>query len=505
MTVQAAHMPSDTPTGAQVEPPKTLRGRALRLAHLAWWLIFGAIIVLTLAALPLNLDYYHQLCQAAPCSNQQLTRQQMDNLLALGLTADFYAVYMVALSLILTGAFLLVAPIIFLRKPNERVALFVSFTLAIFGSATAPSFFDILSQANPIWWFPTRLLAYIGSVAIIAFLYLFPSGEFVPRWTRAALVLWAVEEVPGFFFKGTPLQIPDSANTVFFMAFILSGILAQLYRYRRVSNAAERRQTKWVVFGVTVALGGLLAVASIDLLFNPPANDMALYLLASTLFVGLITLIPTSIGIAILRSHLWDIDLLINRTLVYVPLTAILAGIFSASISLTQKIFIALTGQQSDAAAVITTLIVVAAFTPIKDSVQTIVYRYFKEAPDPAKKLNAFGERVRTRLYALDRAQTLRRLLEESVAAFDAAGGAAYAAHDGELKLIHTVGKWTGSATLSAAISTDRTKFGQVSLGPSPSGAMVTLKDREAFEHLAELVAIALEQDYESNNLHPSI
>jgi hypothetical protein len=225
---------------------------------------------------------------------------------------------------------------------------------------------------------------------------------------------------------------------------------------------------------------------------------MALFLLGNTLFAGFITLIPVSIAIAILRSHLWDIDLLISRTLVYVPLTAILAGIFAASITLTQKIFIVLTGEQSDAATVLTTLVVVAAFTPVKDGVQSIVTKRFKEAPDPAKKLNAFGERVRTRLYALDRAQTLRRLLEESATAFDAIGGAVYAEHDGDLKLIHTVGQWTGAEMLGATIRTAATKVGQISLGPRRSGTVYGVKDREAIELLTDVVARAIEQDYTS-------
>ena len=99
----------------------------------------------------------------------------------------------------------------------------------------------------------------------------------------------------------------------------------------------------------------------------------------------LLSLIPISLMIAILRYRLWGIDLLINRTLVYVPLTAILAGIFAACISLSQKLSAALTGQQSDAATVLTTLIVVAAFDPLKHGLQQLVDKRFKETPDAAE------------------------------------------------------------------------------------------------------------------------
>jgi hypothetical protein len=95
----------------------------------------------------------------------------------------------------------------------------------------------------------------------------------------------------------------------------------------------------------------------------------------------------------------------------------------------------------------------------------------------------------------LDHAQTLRRLLEETVAAFDASGGAVYAEHDGDSKLIHTMGQWTGVEKLGATIRTAAANYGQVSLGLRRNGTMYGIKDREAIERLTEVVAHAIEQD----------
>jgi hypothetical protein len=473
--------------------PTPVHGRALGLARLAWWLIVGAIVVLILVAIPLNLEYYHELCQTTPCVAQQLTPQQMQNWLARGLTLDFYAAYVVALSLISTFAFVLVALIIILRKPDDRVALFVSFTLAIFGGATVPAFFDILSQANALWWLPTRLLGYIGSVSILAFLYLFPSGAFVPRWTRVVFVLSAVEDVPNFFFKGTPLQLPDWLDFILFPAFLISGMFAQLYRYRRVSNVTERQQTKWVVYGVTIALGGLLILFAIDFLFSPPADNMILVLIARTLFVGFVTLIPISVGISILRSRLWDIDLLINRTLVYVPLSAILAGIFAATITLSQKVSVALTGGESDATTVFTTLVVVAAFTPLKDRLQALVDRGFKEAADPAKKLKAFREQVQSRMFMVDAEQITRRLVEAAVAAFEACGGAVYLGAEAQALPFYTCGEWNGEAKLSVPLENNGGRWGWLALGARRQGAVYTRQDGELLQQVASVVARAIE------------
>lgn len=100
--------------------------------------------------------------------------------------------------------------------------------------------------------------------------------------------------------------------------------------------------------------------------------------------IGL-SLMPIAIGIAILRHRLYDIDVIINRALVYVPLTAIVAGIYTASIAISQRV-LAATGQNSDIGIVLTTLVVVIVFTPIKNAVQATVDRRFKDVPTPPEQ-----------------------------------------------------------------------------------------------------------------------
>jgi hypothetical protein len=133
-----------------------------------------------------------------------------------------------------------------------------------------------------------------------------------------------------------------------------------------------------------------------------------------------------TLSIAVLRHRLCQIDLIINRALVYGALTAILAGLCSASISLFQKVFIALTGERSDAAIVLRTLILASAFTPIKTRLQAIVDRRFRDVHDPLRWLTDFSMRVETGIWVVHGRLALARLLEEAVAALDAVGGAAY-------------------------------------------------------------------------------
>jgi len=199
-----------------------------------------------------------------------------------------------------------------------------------------------------------------------------------------------------------------------------------------------------------------------------------------------------ALAAAILRSRLWDIDLLINRTLVYIPLTAILAGIFSASITLTQKFFVAITGQTSDAATVFTTLVIVAAIEPLKSGLQHLVDRRFKEASDPTRQLKAYHEQVRSFVQMMDPEQNARELLDETVRAFDATSGAVYLQRNGELQLIQTVGQWNDESKISIPLESNGARLGLLKLGARRNNADYNAQDRATLQASSELVACAL-------------
>jgi hypothetical protein len=201
---------------------------------------------------------------------------------------------------------------------------------------------------------------------------------------------------------------------------------------------------------------------------------------------------PVAAGIAILKYRLYDIDLLINRTLVYVPLTGILAGLYAASIALFQKLFVGITGEKSDAAIVITTLILASSFTPIKNSLQSTVDKRFKEVPDPTKKLRAFGEQVRSFVQMNSAEQLTQRLLDEVTTAFNASGGAVYLGEHGNFQLIHTSGEWNGDAVLSVPLQREGERLGLISLAARLNSADYTPKDRQTLQDLVDVVVQAV-------------
>jgi hypothetical protein len=295
----------------------------------------------------------------------------------------------VGLSTAVTLVFFAVAAVIFWRRSEDRMALFASFTLLLFGGAAI----NDVAGSHPAFWFPYHLLSYAGQVSFGVFFYLFPDGRFVPRWTRWLAVTTALLFVPDVFFEGSSLA---ALSEPLFFASLLSLVFAQVYRYRRVSAPAQRRQTKWVVFGFSAALSGF--VGAIFLYEYVPAigSDGPLgEMVGETLVYGFLLLIPLSIGVAILRSRLYDIDLLINRALVYASLTVTLALTYLGSVVALQYGFRAISGGTSQLA-VASTLAIAALFNPLRRRVQgSVDRRFYRRKYDAARTLEAFNARLR--------------------------------------------------------------------------------------------------------------
>jgi hypothetical protein len=324
-------------------------------------------------------------------------------LVEMGLSPGVYALYNVALDTIFVSVFAAIAIVIFWRRSEDPMALLVATMLVVWGptnglfvlaQSTIQKMYPALTNA------PFAALAFTGYITWMLFFYLFPSGRFVPRWTRWLALIYGV-----FFFglwNFTPIG-PESWPPPLFGVAVLavwgSFPMAQIYRYARVSGPAERRQTKWVVFGVAVAIAGTLATiftvgATVDL----PPQDVGQRMLSMLLMDASALMIPLSIGVAVLRSRLFDIDVVINRTLVYGSLTAMLVVFYIGGVASTQAIFRALTGQpqQSQLAVVVSTLAIAALFIPLRRRIQNFIdRRFYRKKYDAARTLEAFSIRLR--------------------------------------------------------------------------------------------------------------
>jgi hypothetical protein len=281
--------------------------------------------------------------------------------------------------------------LIMVRRPDNRIGL----VLAIVGVLNAAQLFlteyaaagtrvslpasSVAAWINALIWVPTVALMAGGTPL------LFPDGKLPSRaWRPAAwlLVIGAAGLVaiiavypdalntPRTVDPPVRLPIADEVlNRAAFLALFTMAIgivlsAASLVRRWRRATGIVRDQLKWLALSMlAVAVTMWLAVVP-----NPVLNAA---------FIAAIGSVPIAVGIAILRHGLYEIDAVINRTLVFGTLTAVLTGAFAALLKLFQALFVAVTGNESDAAAVITTLILATAFVPLKKSIEGLVERRF--------------------------------------------------------------------------------------------------------------------------------
>jgi hypothetical protein len=311
-------------------------------------------------------------------------------------------------------AYLTTALIIYWRASEYVIGFVTAVMLLILG----PHLFSGVNNTNHWTWSSTwtwtavsGLLALIGTTASAFFVILFPNGRLVPRWG-----VWFLLPLLGSFALSLArdgLAGQTSALTVFIIiVVVLVGIGTQVYRYIYVSSPSERQQTKWV-------LAGFVGVAATVTYWF--VADMLLHVYEDTLIVTipvvlLVCLLPVSIAISILRYRLWDIDVLIRRTLQYSLLTAVLALMYSGSVVLFQTGLRTLAGTESQVELVISTLLIAALFNPVRRRVQAIIdRRFFRQKYDSQRALEQFGERLRDEVDLAALSGTLQETVEETL------------------------------------------------------------------------------------------
>ena len=394
-----------TARSAASSPPR-LRGPWLLLARTVWLVVASLAMAIFVAGVVLRFSELQQVCMASAnvCARQSLpTPENVRELYSLGLTLDFWALYSSATSLIFASVWWAVGAVIFARRSEDWMALLVSLFLVTFTVAFWPDISGALARAYPAFWAPVGFFRVLGDVLAMLFFYLFPSGHFVPRWTRWLAVVWVVQRIFNLFTDSLPepaLWLQILVGLTFF-GLLFSFIFAQIYRYRRVSSPVERQQTKWVVFGVAAALVGIGAMITPYFFFEPTSSSETTTISVRTLIQNTVgdafmLLIPLSIGVAVLRSRLFDIDVIINRTLVYGALTVTLALVYVGSVVLLQGALRTLTGGESQLAVVASTLTIAALFGPLRRRVQAFVdRRFYRRKYDATKTLAAFSARLR--------------------------------------------------------------------------------------------------------------
>jgi hypothetical protein len=362
----------------------TLRGRWLLLARAAWLIVATLALGLFLASIPAYVSNVLTLGQAdwmgAPVDAPSGLVFVLDLLSVLA----SIAAALVCLTL---------AVVLFWRRSDDWMVMFISSYLLLYGTIMAGPL-EWAEAFYPGW--PSLAIDVVQplffTAPTIALFVLFPDGRFVPPWTRW-LILLSIPLTVGV------LYLPPSYSWALAGMIVLGAMYAQIYRYRHVSTPTERQQTKWVLFGflLWLVLTGILGVPYSIEMSLPAGSPLPWWTLVSSAgwWVAL-TIVPLSLSIGVLRYRLYDIDIIINRTLVYGSLTATLVALYFGGIVVLQRMFVLLTGQQSTLAVVASTLVIAVLFTPLRRRIQSFIdRRFYRRKYDARKTLEDFSAQLR--------------------------------------------------------------------------------------------------------------
>ncbi|HZD56602.1 MAG TPA: hypothetical protein VE136_07765 [Anaerolineales bacterium] len=396
----------------------------LPLGRLGWVGITLLVLLLFVSGVPAR---YAQIVQTA----------DKRSLYELGVSTSLYAIYVLTLSFIPVLFHNIIAAVIFWRRRRDWMALLLSYALVANGAIIPLSVMNAQTELPAIQHFLIRAVISVGLISSVSLLYLFPDGSFVPGWTRFLAFAWAAIVLMAIFFRESSLSLANWPLLLQIMVLLVwtgIGIYVQAYRYFNVSSPLQRQQSKWALFGLIAAVFSpfvyflpFVILPSI----NEPLVPNLLYRRVGTSFFTIsllvrlsgmtlssmaLLLFPISFAIAVLRYRLWDIDVLIRRTLIYLCLTVSLILIYFSSVVFFQVFLRTFTGQTSSLAVVISTLAIAALFNPLRGGVQNeIDRRFYRRKYDAEKTLAAFSVTLRDEVDLRTLSEDLLAVVKETM------------------------------------------------------------------------------------------
>ena len=407
--------------------------------------------------------------------------------------------------------FAAVGALIVVRRPNTRLAWVMIIMAVLFGAGLLAGAYGALnvtpSGGNLApFAFELALLSGLLFVPTLAFgttmlLLLYPTDTLPgPRWRIVAVlaaigaIVWDVALIfqPGFIENdslnvpnplGAPVELaplfdvlPAVAN-LFILTAVLLAAGSLFMRYRR-GDSIVRAQLRWFgLIAVVVVIAFVLAT-----LFEENGE----------VFFGIgvtgIACLPIAIGVAITRYRLYDIDLIINRAIVYGTLTAILAGVFTAGVGLGQRLFVTFTGQSSDAAIVLATLVIATLYAPLRKRIETVIDKRFKYE---SRRFGPYGERVKAVLAVIDPGRAAEQLAKEAVSELGATGAAVVGSSGAVLGSAGTWPLGDGMSATRIALG-DAGPLRAILVGPGRGGRDHAATDLAALEEVGRLTAEAV-------------
>jgi hypothetical protein len=390
------------------------------------WIVCALLLLANMvASIPAYYRLMNTVCGRASqgdCidNSGQLSADTAQLLAQLHISLSAYAAYFVTLDVIVSLLPLGIGFLVFWRKSDEWMGLFVGLLLILWGANGASNTLAGLwmpSPPTPLFTFLLNASSAVQWIGLGIFLLTFPTGRFAPRWSWLLLSFWILT-----FIQPTlpivPAMAPLEGLASLVQTIVVFGgtLFIVVYRYRHVFHAPQRQQTKWVVYAAIAWFIVYLIGTSLASLL--PAQSPYQLLAPTIIIIVPQVFIFLGLGFAILRYRLWDIDTIINRTLVYGTLTTILTLTYVGVILLLHAITATVTGQAGDPppAIVVSTLLIIALFNPLRRRIQTLIdRRFYRRKYDARKILAAFTTTLRTEVDLANLSEHLVLVVEETM------------------------------------------------------------------------------------------
>ena len=482
----AHEKPGFVPAEMQAVTPfsTALGGRKLIIARITWVAVFGLSVV----ALAVSMSAFLAagLLTTMPAVATQLdvalARVFADNPILSGGVILFIAFAQVV-------AFLAVGLLIFWRRSDDWLAILASIMCIAVGAGFSPNLM-FLPYLRPDW----RQLATIQQIltfgTLVLFIFVFPSGRFAPRLGGIVAIAWAIYTMTWLYYPQlNPHQASSPLALFIFMGVVFVGLVAQIYRYRHVSSPIERQQSKWVMGGFITTQTCFFLLVTLSVLGITPRLEVVAPVpvrLLNTIAGLSAILIPITIAFAVFRRRLWDIDVIINRALVYGGLTALVITLYVIVVGLFST---AIRFEESLALSVLATGVIAILFNPVRLRLQQAINRLmYGDRDDPVTVISELSRQ-------LEHAAAPGESLATLVATIGRSLKLTYVAiitHDGETEQTVAASGIAPADLLRLPLIYQSQQVGSMLVGPRAPGEAFSTAERRLLDNVARQAGAAV-------------
>ncbi|WP_167568624.1 GAF domain-containing sensor histidine kinase [Brevibacillus migulae] len=354
-------------------------------------LFFVLTAAIVFGCIPVYFDAISDKCLREPCLIGPSPPYSVTELALHNLTPQSYATSFVIIDCTLILAYYAAALIILIKCFREPLGLLAAIMLVSFGT-NFPTLPIAAAEGNLLLEAWLEIENAVGLSTFFLFFFLFPDGRFIRRKPVILVYLLCLLYV-AFHVVPTGVDYHEWPFALQILLLLIPTTLlmvTQIYRYRHISTPEEKQQTKWVVFGMTIALTGLIGISSV---YVPPFSHGPLWFIAINAVLHLfMIMIPLTLSMAILRHRLWDIDPIVNRTLVYVALSGAVIAVYTLTVLYLGRLF---HSEDHFLVSLVATALVAVMFSPLKEWLQRHVNRMLKgRHDDPYAVLSELGDQL---------------------------------------------------------------------------------------------------------------